>query len=545
MKILEHLKCFCSFWEPTVARRITLYFLIFGLIIFLVTSVLYTIAGKKQFVSSTSKAIHHQFSLLEGSSKPDFISQSIGQPSPELYRLMEMLVSISSSFYRAADISIYRKPLNGPSWSRLYFSDSPVLHIEPVADGYTSKLDPWLERRFHRSKAEIFRADGQLSFFVNITGENDANNYLLKIGVASEGITGFMKGQIQHFIVFFAVALILLRFLGYYFARKIAGPIENLSEISAEVAKGDLSQLVPVTTNDEIGVLSKNFNHMVEGLREWERIKVVEFELEKGQKIQRDFLPTTIPTFPDWNIATCFFPAGKVSGDFYDVFKFSDGNVGLVIADVCDKGVGSALYMALFRSLIRVFAEQAASIDPTVISEIDQSSSRLTAAPSSENKELMRLRAVPFTNNYIAQTHGDEGMFATLFFGVLNPVTGQLYYINAGHEPLYFIDSNGVKKALDPTGPAVGMFPNSAFDTGQIQFEQGDMLIGYTDGVTEARSPQDELFTRSRLKSLVEQPFSSATDLLDRVKTSLFAFIDIAPMGDDVTMLAVQRAHIR
>ena len=544
MKILEHLKCFCSFWEPTVARRITLYFLIFGLIIFLVTSVLYTIAGKKQFVSSTSKAIHHQFALLEGSNKPDFISQSIGQPSPELYRLMEMLVSISSSFYRASDISIYRKPFNGLSWSRLYFSDSPILHIEPVADGYTPKLDHWLERRFHQSKAGIFRADGQLSFFVNITGENDANNYLLKIGVASEGITGFMKGQIQHFIVFFLVALILLRFLGYYFARKIAGPIENLSEISAEVAKGDLSQLVPVTTNDEIGLLSKNFNHMVEGLREWERIKVVEFELEKGQEIQRDFLPTTIPNFPDWNIATCFFPAGKVSGDFYDVFKFSDGNVGLVIADVCDKGVGSALYMALFRSLIRVFAEQAASIDPAVISEIDQSSSRLTAAPSSENKELMRLRAVPFTNNYIAQTHGDEGMFATLFFGVLNPATGQLYYINAGHEPLYFIDSKGVKKALDPTGPAVGMFPNSAFDTGQIQFEQGDMLIGYTDGVTEARSPQDELFTRSRLKSLVEQPFSSATDLLDRVKTSLFAFIDIAPMGDDVTMLAIQRADL-
>ena len=542
MKIHEHIKCFCSFWEPTLARRITLYFLIFGLIIFTVTSVLYTIAGKKQFVSSTSLVIHHQFSLLEGSSKPDFISQSIGRPNPELYRLMEMLASISSSFYKASDISIYKKPFNGPLWSRLYFSDSPILHIEPVADGYTSKLDHWLERRFHQSQAGIFRADGQLSLFVNITGENDANNYLLKIGVASEGITGFMKGQIQHFIVFFVVALILLRFLGYYFARKIAGPIENLSEISAEVAKGDLSKLVPITTNDEIGILSNNFNHMVEGLREWERIKVVEFEMEKGQKIQRDFLPTTIPNFPDWNIATCFFPAGKVSGDFYDVFKFSDGNVGLVIADVCDKGVGSALYMALFRSLIRVFAEQAAFSDPKAISGIDQSSSRITAAPSSDNKEVIRLRAVPLTNNYIAETHGDEGMFATLFFGVLNPEAGQLFYINAGHEPLYLIDSKGVKKALDPTGPAVGMLPNSAYDVGQIQFEQGDMLIGYTDGVTEARSPEDELFTRRRLRTLVEQPFNSATEMLDRIKTSLFAFIDIAPRRDDVTMLAVQRA---
>jgi len=544
MKIIEHVKCFCSFWQPTVARRITLYFLIFGLIIFLVTSVLYTIAGKKQFVNSTSQAIHHQFSLLEDSNRSDFIWQSIGQPSPELQRLMEMLVSLSSSFYWASDISIYSKPTNGILWSRLYFSDGPILHAEPVQNGYTSKLDHWLQRRFRQSDASIFSAGGPLSLFVNITGEKDANNYLLKIGVASEGITGFMKSQIKHFIVFFVVALILLRFLGYYFARKISGPIENLSEISAEVAKGDLSKSVPVTTDDEIGVLSKNFNHMVEGLREWERIKVVEFELEKGQKIQREFLPSTIPNFPDWNIATCFFPAGKVSGDFYDVFKFLDGNVGLVIADVCDKGVGSALYMALFRSLIRVFAEQAAYSDPTAISEIDQSSSRLTAAPSSENMELMRLRAVPFTNNYIAQTHGDEGMFATLFFGVLNPATGQLYYINAGHEPLYLIDSKGVKKALDPTGPAVGMFPNSAYDTGQIQFELGDMLIGYTDGVTEARSPEDEIFTRSRLKSLVEQPFSSATDLLDRVKTSLFAFIDIAPMGDDVTMLAIQRAGI-
>jgi serine phosphatase RsbU (regulator of sigma subunit) len=544
MKIFEHLKCFCSFWQPTVARRITLYFLIFGLLIFTVTSIFYTIAGKKHFVNSTSRAIHHQFSLLEGSSQPDFLGQSIGQSRPELRRLMEMLVNISSSFYWASDISIYSKPVDGSIWSRLYFSDSPILHVEPVADAYTPKLDDWLQRRFHRSDAGVIHASGPISLFVDISGDEDDNNYFLKIGLASEGITGFMKGQIKHFVVFFLIALVLLRFLGYYFARKIARPIENLSKISAEVAKGDLSKLVPVTTKDEIGVLSENFNHMVEGLREWERIKMFEFELEKGQKIQRDFLPSTIPSFQDWNIATCFFPAGKVSGDFYDVFTFPDGNVGLVIADVCDKGVGSALYMALFRSLIRVFAEQAAFCDPTAISEIDQSSSRITAAPSAENKELIRLRAVPFTNNYIAQTHGDECMFATLFFGVLNPETGQLYYINAGHEPLYLLDSNGVKKALDPTGPAVGMWPNSAYDIGQIQFDQGDTLIGYTDGVTEARSPEDEIFTRNRLRSLVEQPFNSATELLDGIKTNLFAFIDIAPRGDDVTMLAVQRASI-
>jgi sigma-B regulation protein RsbU (phosphoserine phosphatase) len=274
---------------------------------------------------------------------------------------------------------------------------------------------------------------------------------------------------------------------------------------------------------------------MIDGLREWERIKIIEFELEKGQQIQREFLPSSIPHMPNWDIAACFYPAGKVSGDFYDVFMLPDGCVGLVIADVCDKGVGSALYMALFRSLIRVFAEQAAYCTGPALGAIDP-------APASENEQLMRLRAVPFTNNYIAQTHGEEGMFATLFFGVLNPRTGNMCYINGGHEPLYVLNSGGIKTNLKPTGPALGLMPDSAFEIQQIRIEPGDVLVGYTDGVTEARSPADELFTRNRLLSLLEQPIVSVTELLERVKTTVFKFIDVAPRNDDVTMLAIQRA---
>lgn len=542
MKILEHFKCYCTFWKPTLARRISLYFLFVGLIIFLVTSMLYMIGAKKQFITTTSKLINDQLSRLEPSNEPDFIWNGIDSPQPELHRLLEILANLSSSFYIVSDLSIYSKTPDSSSWYRLNFPDGPILKSHRIAeDPYTEKLDSWLGHRFRRSAAKIFSDNGSHSMFVNITSNNDVNSYFLKIGVASEGLTGIFHKQMKYFVAFFLVTLIILRFLGYYFARKISGPIETLSEISTEVAKGDLSKSVPVDTNDEIGELAKNFNHMVEGLREWERIKLVEFELEKGQKIQQDFLPSSIPSFPDWHIATCFFPAGKVSGDFYDVFTLPDGNVGLVIADVCDKGVGSALYMALFRSLIRVFAEQATYCDPSALTGIDRSCSEITSVSSVENQQLIRLRAVPFTNNYIAQTHGQEGMFATLFFGVLNPDTGRLCYINGGHEPLYLIDKKGVKKNLDPTGPAVGLWPNSAYNIGKIQFEPGDILVGYTDGVTEARSPEDELFSRNRLRSLVEQPFNSATELLERIKSNLFSFIDIAPRGDDVTMLAVQR----
>jgi serine phosphatase RsbU (regulator of sigma subunit) len=525
-----------------VARRISLYFLLVGLIIFLVTSMLYMIGGRKQFISTTSKIINDQLSRLESSNEPDYIWQGIDKPQLELYHLLDLLESLSSSFYIVSDLSIYCKTQNSSAWYRLNFPDGPILQsLRIEQDPYTNRLDRWMVRHFRPSKAKIYSDNGSHSMFVNITSDNDVNNYFLKIGVDSEGLTSIIHKQMKYFLLFFLVAVVILRFLGYYFARKISGPIEKLTAISAEVAKGDLSKLVTVNTKDEIGQLAKNFNHMVEGLREWERIKLVEFELEKGQQIQQDFLPTNIPSFPDWNIATCFFPAGKVSGDFYDVFKLPDGNVGLVIADVCDKGVGSALYMALFRSLIRVFAEQGAFCDPSAITGINRSCNELTSVPSVENQQSMHLRAVPFTNNYIAQTHGEEAMFATLFFGVLNPTTGKLCYINAGHEPLYMVDKKGVKKKLDRTGPAVGLFPNSAYDIGKIQFEPGDMLIGYTDGVTEARSPEDELFSRNRLRLLIEQPFNSASELLERIKSNLFSFIDIAPRGDDVTMLAVQR----
>ena len=178
------------------------------------------------------------------------------------------------------------------------------------------------------------------------------------------------------------------------------------------------------------------------------------------------------------------------------------------------------------------------------IAAIDQACVGLQPGSGPENEQRMRLRAVPFTNNYIAQTHGDEGMFATLFFGVLNPATGKMCYINGGHEPLYVVSSEGIKTNLRPTGPALGMMPNSAFDIQHIQLEPGDVLVGYTDGVTEARSPADELFTRSRLLSLFEQPSPTASELLERIKTTLFKFIDVAPRNDDVTMLAIQRASL-
>ena len=270
--------------------------------------------------------------------------------------------------------------------------------------------------------------------------------------------------------------------------------------------------------------------------------KALDDELEKGKQIQRDFLPDQIPELPGWEIATYFAPAKQVSGDFYDVFTLPGKNLGIVIADVSDKGVGAALYMALIRSLIRVFSGHI-SLHGFSNFSVNNGLTESVATHSATADQLNALNAVKLTNDYIAHEHGKEGMFVTLFFGVINPDSGVMAYINAGHEPLFVMNPASVKQRLKPTGPAVGISPDMKFEIQQLQIEPADMLIGFTDGVTEALSPKGEFFTQKRLISILEQPADSGSDLVERIKTEVFDHIkDVAP-SDDITMLAVRRLH--
>ncbi len=263
--------------------------------------------------------------------------------------------------------------------------------------------------------------------------------------------------------------------------------------------------------------------------------KALHAEMEKGRKIQRDFLPAQIPQLPGWEIAFYFHPARQVSGDFYDAFLLPGDLVGLVIADVCDKGVGSALFMALFRSLIRVFSGQI-NLQGVSVPGSDHHS------PDSTGNQLYQaLHAVSLTNDYIAQEHGEEGMFATLFFGVLDPQSGKLTYVNGGHEALILFNQSGIKERLKATGPVVGMMTEMEYSVQQVQMEPDDFLIGYTDGVTEAMSPENKLFSKKRFLSLLEKPAVSASQLIEQIKIDIFKHIGDAPQFDDITMIAVHR----
>jgi len=262
-------------------------------------------------------------------------------------------------------------------------------------------------------------------------------------------------------------------------------------------------------------------------------------EMAVARNIQRDFLPEALPAAMGVQLEAALRPARQVSGDFYDAFVLAPGStIVVVVGDVCDKGFGAALFMALFRSLIR------ASADPVgggAIQMVGGRRSVVRESLESASPADLLTRVAGFTNNYIARLHGRTNMFATVFLGALVPQTGEFDYVNAGHEPAIVIAPDGSTRVLKPTGPALGILPDADFGAGEAKLGRGDSLVAFTDGLVEARSPAGEVFGAERLGEALRANNSSAVNLVRGVMATLQAFTGQAEPHDDVTLLAATR----
>jgi len=256
-----------------------------------------------------------------------------------------------------------------------------------------------------------------------------------------------------------------------------------------------------------------------------------ERELQIGREIQAGFLPEALPTCDGWQLTARFLPAREVAGDFYDVFELVGGaRIGLVVADVCDKGVGAALFMALIRTLLRHAAVHT-----------DTTGGRAGSGGRRGSDAALILRAILATNDYLMANHVRQAYFATLFFAVLNPATGALVYVNCGHNPPVVRRADGECTLLDPTGPALGLMPNSAFELGRARLALGDMLFAYTDGVPEARDTAGRSFSRELMMDVICAVQGGADDVLDAIEGEIDAHVGAAERFDDITMVALLR----
>jgi serine phosphatase RsbU (regulator of sigma subunit) len=274
-------------------------------------------------------------------------------------------------------------------------------------------------------------------------------------------------------------------------------------------------------------------------------------ELEIGREIQQGFLPQSCPALGGWEIAARFEPARSVAGDFYDAYVLPNGHVALVVADVCDKGVGAALYMALFRSLLRALAGQ--------------------AAVQHRPDDALLAEVTAHTSDYIATVHDRANMFATTFFAILDPVDGRLHYVNAGHDPPFLAGSAGsageagTLRRLGATGPALGLVAGARYEVRVETVAPDEVLLVYTDGVSDARAVDGTQFSDERIAALLGDrvivagtatgadaaidaraasgmaPDGCAAQLLDRIAAAVAAHAGAGDRFDDATMLAVHR----
>jgi serine phosphatase RsbU (regulator of sigma subunit)/HAMP domain-containing protein len=240
-------------------------------------------------------------------------------------------------------------------------------------------------------------------------------------------------------------------------------------------------------------------------------------EMALAGEIQANFLPDSLPDVPGWQLSAMLEPARTTSGDFYDVFWLPGGRLGILIADVVGKGMGAALFMALSRTLIRTFAvEQRA--EPAEV---------LAAA----NRRIL------------ADTHA--GLFVTVFFGVLDPGSGDLAYGNAGHNPPYLLDAHAgdTIDELGRTGVPLGILEGATWQQQTAHLAPGAVLMLYTDGITEAQDANEGFFEEERLREVLrDSPGRSAAEVQEAVIARVGAFVGAAPRSDDMALVVVVRS---
>ena len=239
----------------------------------------------------------------------------------------------------------------------------------------------------------------------------------------------------------------------------------------------------------------------------------LESELELAKDVQKKLLPQEVPNIPGLEIAAFSRPAQIVGGDYFDFVDFSNGFHGFAIADVAGHGVSASLHMASIQALLR------------------------TLVPLNESPaEVMRQVHKLFIHNIRYET------FVTFFIGAFDASTKRLTYCNAGHQPPLLLHKNGKEKEplemLRPTGAAIGLVEEAEFAEQTIELQKEDLLVLYTDGVTEAVNPQNQEFGRERLVDLSRQLNNTpAREVVQQIRLGLDEFCEGKPLADDTTIV--------
>ena len=330
----------------------------------------------------------------------------------------------------------------------------------------------------------------------------------------------------QTLILMAAIGLALLLILIIVISNRVTRPLHALAMIAEGFGTGNFDiDIPPSQSSDEVGSLNKSFVRMQTALKKYiENLKLttsakekIESELKIAREIQMGMIPGKFPAFPgrkEFDIYGFIEPAKEVGGDLYDFFFIDDDRLCFAIGDVSGKGTPAALFMAVTTTIMRAEGQIAGLNTSSIIERM---------------------------NTYLCNNN-EGNLFVTLFLGILNVPTGEVEYVNAGHNKPFVIKSNGVVSELDTSHCIpLGINLNLSHTTNTFKLEKGDTIFLYTDGVSEAFNIHDQQYSIKKISELLLNLANHAPiELIHHIVDDVKAFSHDTEQSDDISVLAIQ-----
>ncbi|WP_339735994.1 SpoIIE family protein phosphatase [uncultured Sunxiuqinia sp.] len=293
------------------------------------------------------------------------------------------------------------------------------------------------------------------------------------------------------------------------------GDIDN---IRTAMNRGAFDFITKPVNFEDLEITIKKTIEEIISIRRWltehDQLVSIQHDLNISRDIQQAILPKEFPPFPEepnFDIYASMVAANEVGGDFYDFFLIDKDRLGFVIGDVSGKGISAAIFMAVSRTLVRATGLKGDSVS-----------------------DCMR-----YVNNLLC-IESVSSMFVTVFYGILNTQTGEVDYVNAGHNPPYLLSTEGISKVEMTNGLALGVMDDFNFESKKLHLKKGDQLLLYTDGVVEAFNLEETAYGEEKFENFLnENRNHSVETIIKRSFADVNDFVAGAPQSDDITLLGI------
>ena len=339
--------------------------------------------------------------------------------------------------------------------------------------------------------------------------------------------------------ILFAIVVVLALIVGYKLTRSITSAVDQLYQATKHVNRADFSHRIAVRSNDQLATLANSFNSMTTSIeklvQEQKEKQRLEGELAIAQEVQAQLYPKLITQLETLEVHGFCRPARTVSGDYYDFLALDSDQLMLAVGDISGKGISAALMMATIHSAVRAHSIE----DLPALSEpvaVAAGGSGLMLAPEARAREVSPATLLTLLNHQLYEST-PAAKYATLFLGIYDGAMRRLTYSNGGHLPPILISEDGSSRLLDCGGTVVGLFDSLSFPEATVQLRPGDVLVAYSDGVTEPENDYGE-FGEERLIQLVREnrhlPLERITEI---VTAAVEDWIGDNEQPDDVTLV--------